>query len=82
MAPTPPFSPPPAETACPFLHALPVELRLQIYTHLLSFDRRLKLRQVIPGSRDLAILRINRQVHAEATGVLFERNCVVVTRNG
>lgn len=71
----------PAPT-CPLLDRLPVELRLEIYTHLLAFSAPLKLRQVVPGSRDLAILRVNRQVYEEASEVLFELNTIVVTRNG
>lgn len=72
----------PSMEACPFLTTLPVELRRQIYTYLVSFSTPLKLRQIIPGSRDLAILRTNRQVHDEALSVLYELNTIVVTRNG
>lgn len=67
---------------CFFLTRLPIELRLEIYAHLLAFSAPLKLRQVIPGSRDLPILRTNRQIHDEALSVLYEFNTIVVTRNG
>lgn len=72
----------PLERPCPFLDKLPVEIRLEIYSYLLTFSHPLKLRQVIPGSRDLAILRINRQIHDEALSVLYDLNTIVVTRNG
>lgn len=72
----------PVEPSCLILEKLPVELRLEIYAYLLTFAAPLKLRQVIPGSRDLAILRTNRQIHDEALGVLYELNTIVVTRNG
>lgn len=68
--------------SCPFLDLLPAEIRLEFYTYLLTFSAPLKLRQVVPGSRDLAILRTNRQIHDEASEVLFELNTIVVTRNG
>ena len=63
------------------LTKLPVELRLRIYEHLLDFDAPIKLRQVIPGSRNLAILRICRQIYEEAVSVLYDLNTVMVTRN-
>lgn len=67
---------------CFFLERLPVELRREIHTYLLTFSSPLKLRQVIPGSRDLAILRTSRQIHDEALAVLYELNTIMVTRNG
>lgn len=67
---------------CYLLTLLPLELRRQIYAYFVIFSAPIKLRQVIPGSRDLPILRTCRQVYAEAREVLFEGNTVVVTRNG
>lgn len=67
---------------CPLLDRLPLELRLEIYTYLLTFRAPLKRRQITPGARDLAVLRLNRQIHGEALGVLYEGNWVVVARNG
>lgn len=64
-----------------FLDKLPTEIRIQIYEHLLRFDEPIKLRQIIPGSKNLRILRTNRQIHDEALPVLYDINRVVVTRN-
>ena len=50
---------------CSFLDRLPVELRLRIYELLLSFSRPIKLRQFVPGSRNLAVLRVCQQVRDE-----------------
>ena len=66
---------------CPFLYRLPVELRLRIYEHLLSFNSPIKLRQIVPGSRDLSILRVCRQILDEAIPILYDLNTVIVTRN-
>lgn len=68
-------------TPCPLLHELPVELRLRIYEYLLQYDHEIKLRQIIPGSRNLSLLRTNRQVYSEALSVLYDLNTVIVTRN-
>ena len=66
---------------CYFLDRLPIELRLRIYEHLLTFDEPIKLRQVIKGSRNLSVLRLNRQIHQETLGTLYDLNTIVVTRN-
>ena len=58
---------------CPFLQRLPVEIRLRVYELLLCFKGPIKLRQVIPGSRDLCILRVNQQIRNEALPVSNER---------
>lgn len=66
---------------CFLLHRLPVELRLRIYEHVLSFERPLKLRQVVAGSKNTSILRANQQIHNEALPVLYDTNTIIVTRN-
>ena len=66
---------------CLFLQKLPVELRLKIYELILRFEHPIKLRQVIPGSRDLSLLRTSRQVYNEALPVLYDSNTIIVTRN-
>lgn len=66
---------------CTFLEKLPIELRLRIYEHLVAFSYPIKLRQIIQGSRDLAILRTNRQIYEEALSVLYDLNTIIVTRN-
>lgn len=53
--------------SCTFLEKLPAEVRLRIYEHLLTFDRPIKLRQVVPGSRDLSILRVCKQIYEEVS---------------
>lgn len=65
----------------PPLLRLPVELRVQIYSHILSFPHPLKLRQHIPGSPLTSILRTNRQIHTEAISVLHDLNTISATRN-
>ena len=66
---------------CLFLEKLPAELRIRIYEELVGFDAPIKLRQVVPGAKDLPILRTNRQIYNEALSVLYEVNTIVVTRN-
>ena len=66
---------------CRFLELLPFELRLRIYEELLQFNGPIKLRQVIPGSKNVSILRTNRQIHDEARPVLYDLNTIIVTRN-
>jgi hypothetical protein len=66
---------------CPFLHKLPAEIRVQIYGYLLQYRLPIKLRQIVPGSRDLSLLRTNRQIYSEALSVLYDLNHIVVTRN-
>ena len=65
----------------PFLEKLPTELRLRIYSHLLAFDHPIKLRQIVPGTKNLAILSTDRQIHNEALSVLYDLNTIIVTRN-
>ena len=66
---------------CPLLEKLPSELRLQIYAHLLHYTHHIKRRQIVPGSRDLALLRVNKQIYDEALPVLYDVNTIIVTRN-
>ena len=66
---------------CGSLERLPVELRLRVYEELLRFNDPIKLRQVVPGSRNLSILRTNRYVYHEALPVLYDSNTITVTRN-
>ncbi|KAK5168633.1 uncharacterized protein LTR77_005942 [Saxophila tyrrhenica] len=66
---------------CTFTDRLPVELRLRIYEYLLPDNEHLKLRQYIPGSHNLAILRTSRQIYEEAIPLLYDLNSIVVTRN-
>ena len=66
---------------CLLLNRLPVELRLRIYEHVLSFERPLKLRQVVAGSKNTSILRANKQIYHEALPVLYDTNTIIVTRN-
>ena len=66
---------------CLFLEMVPPELRIRIYEHLLRFTQPIKLRQQVAGERDLAILRVSRQVNGEALAVLYDLNRIVVTRN-
>lgn len=66
---------------CPLLHKLPVEIRLRIYELLLQYSHPIKPRQIIPGSRDLSLLRPSRQIYSEALPVLYDLNTIVVARN-
>jgi hypothetical protein len=71
----------PRPTPCHLL-ALPAELRLQIYTSVLAPTGTLYLhrtptkRHAITPSITPALLATNRQIHAEATGVLYTENTV------
>lgn len=60
--------------SCPFFEKLPAEVRLRIYEHLLTFDAPIKLRQVVPGSRDLGVLRVCQQIYQEVSLNLVVRN--------
>lgn len=70
-----------------FTDRLPPEIRVQIYQHLLRFDAPLK--PLASGSRcptfhrdkSLAILRVNRLIHAEALSVLYDLNTFSVPRS-
>lgn len=66
---------------CYFLSRLPGELRTVIYEYILRFDRPLKLRQIVAGSKNTSILRTNRQIYHEALPVLYDTNNILVTRN-
>ncbi|KAK4613667.1 hypothetical protein CLAFUW4_09218 [Fulvia fulva] len=66
---------------CFFLTRLPAELRVQIYEHILAFQRPLKLRQVVAGAKNTSVLRANRQIHSEALPVFFDLNIILATRN-
>lgn len=68
-------------TNCPLLDRLPVELRLHVYELLLTFTAPIKLRCIVPGSRNLSLLRTCRQIHTEALSVLHDLNTIVITRN-
>lgn len=53
--------------SCPFFERLPAEVRLRIYEGLLTFCHPIKLRQIVPGSRDLAVLRVCQRVRNEVS---------------
>ncbi|KAK1815476.1 hypothetical protein LTR12_010111 [Friedmanniomyces endolithicus] len=57
------------------------ELRLKIYTHLLTFPTPIHLRQHVPGTPHTALLRTNRQIHHEAQAVLYDTNTISLSRN-
>jgi hypothetical protein len=65
----------------PFIAAADFFDSFQIYEYLLQYDQPIKLRQVIPGSRNLSILRTNQQIYREAIPVLYDLNTIIVTRN-
>jgi len=67
-------------TLSPLLR-LPSELRIRIYEYILTFSGPIKLRQVVSGSENTTLLRVNRQIHDEALSVLFDVNTVAITRN-
>lgn len=72
-----------APQKCYFLDALPVELRLSIYEHLVVAPSPLRG----PSARhpdekynlDLSILRVNRQVHQESRSMFFGKNTFYIT---
>ncbi|KAK0946954.1 hypothetical protein LTR29_001536 [Friedmanniomyces endolithicus] len=66
---------------CSPLFKLSPELRLQIYTHLLTFPTPIHLRQHIPGTPHTALLRTNRQIQSEARAVLYDSNTISLSRN-
>lgn len=66
---------------CLLLSRLPVELRLHIFEYVLSFERPLKLRQIVAGSKNTSILRTNRQIHQEALPIFYDFNTIMATRN-
>lgn len=71
----------PTTPECLLLSRLPVELRAQIYAHILSFPRPLKLRQIVAGSPNTSILRTCQQIHSEALPILYSTNTILATRN-
>ncbi|KAF1949200.1 hypothetical protein CC80DRAFT_540449 [Byssothecium circinans] len=67
---------------CLFLEALPVELRLNIYEHLLITSSPLQgqsARKEIRYDLNLAILRVNKQIYAEAGAVFWGKNEFKIT---
>ena len=69
------------EGECLLLTRLPGELRATIWEHVLSFERPLKLRQVVAGSKNTGILRTCQQIYAETLPVLYDVNQIMCTRN-
>ena len=67
-------------TLCHLL-SLPSELRIKIYEQVLTFSGPVKLRQVVRGSENTTLLRVNHQIHNEALSVFFEVNQIAATRN-
>jgi hypothetical protein len=63
---------------CDFLDRLPLEIRFRIYEFSLTYSSPIKIRYIMPGSKDLPILRLNRQIYDEALPVLYERNRIVI----
>jgi hypothetical protein len=63
--------------SCYFLDKLPLELRFRIYEFHLTYQYPIK-EYIAPGTKDLPLLRLNRQIHQEALQVLYDRNRVVV----
>jgi len=55
------------------LFVLPGETRNQIYRHVLLLDRPFAI-QVQPGSRETALLRVNKQIYAEASSIFYHEN--------
>lgn len=66
----------------PFLDMLPPELRLRVYDHLLVAPVPVKgttARRTTRYGLSTAILRVNRQIHAEARSAFFGRNTFYIT---
>lgn len=71
-----------SNTESPFLDMLPPELRLRIYDYLLVADRPLKGVVARGNARyglDTKILRVNRQIYAEARNAFFGKNTFYIT---
>lgn len=66
---------------CLFLSRLPGELRSLIYSHILTFSRPLKLRQIVAGSPNTSILRANSQIYSEALPIFYTCNTILCSRN-
>ncbi|KAK4548916.1 hypothetical protein LTR36_008689 [Oleoguttula mirabilis] len=69
------------------LNSLPTELRVMVYEHVLSCDKPIAFRQNLHSHKRChqanrsAILRVNRQVYAEAIAVFYDANFVAVRRS-
>lgn len=63
---------------CDFMDKLPTEIRTRIYEFCLTFASPIKIRYILPGSKDLPLLRLNRQICEGALPVLYERNRIVI----
>ncbi|GIZ48678.1 hypothetical protein CKM354_001172900 [Cercospora kikuchii] len=70
-----------SDRECFFLTRLPGELRSLIYSHVLTFSRPLKLRQIVAGSPNTSILRTNSQIYSEALPVFYSCNTILCSRN-
>ena len=71
-----------SSTGSPFLDMLPPELRLRIYDYLLVAGKPLKgviARRNIRYGLDTKILRVNKQIYAEAKHAFFGKNTFYVT---
>lgn len=71
-----------SNTKSPFLDMLPPELRVRIYDYLLVTDRPVKgisARRNIKYGLDTKILRVNKQISAEARNAFFGKNTFYVT---
>jgi hypothetical protein len=78
MAPIPPTT----TKKSPFLDTLPPELRLRVYSHLLVAPSPIKgpsARGTTRYNLSTAILRVNRQINAEARSAFFGKNTFYVT---
>lgn len=69
-------------TKSPFLDMLPPELRLRVYDYLLVAEQPMKgvtARQHTRYGLDTKILRVNKQIHAEARNAFFGKNTFYIT---
>lgn len=64
--------------SCDFLDRLPLDIRSNIHEFCLTYSNPIKIRYILPGSKDLPLLRLNRQIYEKALPVLYERNRVVI----
>lgn len=73
---------PPTTKKSPFLDTLPPELRLHVYSHLLVAPEPIKgpsARGTTRYGLSTAILRVNRQINAEARSAFFGKNTFYIT---
>ena len=63
---------------CDFLDRLPLEIRFRIYEFCLTYSSPIKIRYIFPGTKDLPLLRLNRQIYYEALPILYERNRIAI----